>query len=113
MPVNEWSESILIIELSDEPNMSDDLESAIRRVDRAEGQVPDVIANMQAVTYINSSNIAQMLRLRKLLVAGGARLRICAVNDAVWSVILTTGLDKLFDFTDDVSTSLASLHIGD
>jgi len=29
----------------------------------------------------------------------------------VWSVFMVTGLDKLFDFTDDVATSLASLQI--
>ena len=41
-----------------------------------------------------------------------ARLRICSVDDAVWSVMLITGLDKVFEFTDDVSTSLASLQLG-
>jgi hypothetical protein len=33
------------------------------------------------------------------------------LNDHVWSVMLVTGLDKVFEFTDDVSTSLASLMI--
>ena len=66
---------------------------------------------MKSVNYVNSTNIAQFLRLRKALLANKRKLRICAVCDQVWSVILITGLDKIFEFTDDVSTSLASLQL--
>jgi hypothetical protein len=34
------------------------------------------------------------------------------VCDPVWSVILTTGLDRMISFNEDVSTSLASLQMG-
>jgi anti-anti-sigma factor len=111
MPINDWSESILVLELTDEPAFADDMEAIMRRLSKAPHPLPDVIADMKGVSYINSSNIAQLLRLRKLLHNNDARLRICAVNEPVWAVIMTTGLDKLFEFTDDVSTSLASLQI--
>lgn len=111
MPISEWSDTILIAELTDEPTFSEDVDALERRVDAAGDEPPSVIVNMQGVSYVNSSNIAQLLRLRKKLLAHGRRLRICSVNDAVWSVLLTTGLDQLFEFTDDVSTSLASLQI--
>ena len=42
---------------------------------------------------------------------GSSRLRVCAVQDQVWGVLLITGLDKIFEFTDDIATSLASLQI--
>ena len=113
MPVHEWSNSILIADLTEEPTFSDDMDALVRRLEESPDATPHVILNMQDVRYINSSNIAQLLRLRKQLVAKNARLRICSVCDAVWSVILTTGLDKLFEFTDDVSTSLASLQISE
>lgn len=111
MPINEWSESILIAEMSDEPIFSEDVENLARRLEQMQEPMPDVIVDMKAVTYLNSSNIAQLLKLRKLLHSGNGRLRICAVCDPVWSVLLITGLDKIFEFTDDVSTSLASLQI--
>ena len=111
MPITEWSDSILIVELNDEPTFSEDMEGLMRRLEDPDEGLPDIIANMQAVTYLNSSNIAQMLRLRKKLSSTKARLRICSVDDAVWSVLLITGLDKVFEFTDDVATSLASLQI--
>ena len=72
---------------------------------------PSAIVNLAEVDYLNSSNIAQLLRLRKRLAAGGGRLRICSVGDQVWGVILVTGLDKLFEFHDDLALAIASLQL--
>lgn len=113
MPVNEWSESIVIAELTDEPAFSEDMESLLRSLDEADDDLPDVIVNLQGAKRVNSSNLSQLLRLRKRLTQADRRLRICSVNDTVWSVFLMTGLDNVFDFTEDVSTSLASLQIED
>lgn len=110
MPLDAWSDNILIVELNDEPLFSDDMALLMQRLEKRES-LPDVIVNLQQVTFINSSNIAQLLKLRKVLLDHGARLRLCAVADTVWSVFLVTSLDKIFEFTDDVSTSLASLQI--
>jgi anti-anti-sigma factor len=112
MPLNEWSESIVIAELTDEPAFSEDMESLLGSLDQDGGdEAPDVIVNMKGVTRVNSSNLSQLLRLRKRLLMADARLRVCSVHDQVWSVFLMTGLDNVFDFTEDVSTSLASLQI--
>lgn len=113
MPIVEWSDRIVIAELSDEPAFSDDMESLFRRLDESEDDLPNVVVNMQGVSYMNSSNISQLLRLRKRLLLGSRRLRLCSVADTVWSEIMVTGLDKILEFTDDVSTSLASLQIED
>ena len=111
MPLQEWSESTLIAEMNDEPMFSDDFDALIGRLESTGNGTPDVIVNMLAVSQINSSNLSQLLRLRKTLISCDRRLRICSVDPAVWSVFMVTGLDKLFDFTDDVATSLASLQI--
>ncbi len=110
MALNNWSENITIAELNDEPAFSEDMELLIREVDEPE-TTPDVIVDLKAVNTVSSSNLAQLLRLRKKLDGRGRRLRICSVNDKVWSVLITTGLDAVFEFTDDVTTSLASLQI--
>jgi len=113
MPIKEWSETITIADMNDEPAFSEDMESLIRRIEESELAGPDVIVNLENVTYLNSSNIAQLLKLRKALQSLDARMRICGATDAVWSVMMVTGLDKVFDFTDDVTTSLASLQLLD
>ncbi len=111
MPLQEWSESTLIAEMTDEPMFSEEFDSLVTRLDSGGGRLPDVVVNLQGVTRLNSSNLAQLLRLRKLLLAHNRRLRICSVPDSLWMVFIVTGLEKLFEFTDDVSTSLASLQI--
>jgi anti-anti-sigma factor len=112
MGLNDWSDQIVIAELAAEPAFSDDMDALIDRIERTpETQMPNVIIDMRGVDHLNSSNIAQLLRLRKKLAHSGRRLRVCSVNDRVWSVLLTTGLDSLFTFNDDVATSLASLQI--
>ena len=112
MALNDWSERIVIAELADEPALSDDLDALSDRLERTEGdRMPDVIVNMRGVSHLNSSNIAQLLRLRKQMALAGKRLRVCSVGDQVWSVIMTSNLDGLFSFNDDVATALASLQM--
>ncbi len=111
MPLQDWSETTLIAEMNDEPMFSEDFDTLIGRLESAGDGTPDVIVNMIGVSRLNSSNLSQLLRLRKTLISRKRRLRICSVKEGVWSVFVVTGLDQLFDFTDDVSTSLASLQI--
>lgn len=111
MAIQEWSDTILIAELSDEPLFSEEFDGLLNQFEESKDGIKNIVIDLKSVTYLNSSNIAQLLRLRKMLAASKHRMRICSVNDTVWSVFLVTGLDKLFDFTDDISTALASLQI--
>ena len=111
MPLQDWSESTLIAEMNDEPLFSEDFDALMRRLESADGDTPDVIVNLLDVSRLNSSNLSQLLRLRKTLIGRDRRLRICSVGHSVWEVLLVTGLDQLFSFTDDIATSLASLQI--
>ena len=113
MPIEAWSDEITIAELGDEPAFSEDMSSLMQRLDADQDEIPDMIVNLSSVTYLNSSNIAQLLRLRKKLNTAGRNMRTCAVEDQVWGVLMITGLDKIFDFTDDVTTALASLQLTD
>ena len=110
MPINDWSDRIIIVEMNDEPAFSEDMEALFRRLDANDDRA-DVIVDLKAVSYLNSSNLAQLLKVRKKLMMTKRRLRICSATNAVWSVMLTTGLDSVFNFTEDVSTSLATLHL--
>ena len=111
MSIEDWSDDITIAEIGDEPAFSEDMTALMQRLEERGDVFPDVVLNLSAVTYLNSSNIAQMLRLRKKLNSAGRHMRICAVGDQVWGVLMITGLDKIFDFTDDVTTALASLQL--
>lgn len=112
MPTD-WSDNIVICDLADEPEMSEELNDLFNRLNETAGdQTPNVIFDLSGVTYLNSSNIAQFLRIRRLLVERERSMRICSVADAVWSIMLLTGLDKVFQFTPDKATAIASFQLG-
>jgi anti-anti-sigma factor len=108
----DWSDNIAIAELQDEPALSEELNALIQRAGSA-GAVPHVVLNFAGVTYLNSSNIAQLLKLRQSLAKHGRRMKLCLVSDQVWSVMLVTGLDRVFLFAPDPMTALAGLQLED
>ncbi len=109
----EWSDNIVIAELSDEPALSEELTNILQRCEGVQDKVPHVVLNFAGVSYVNSSNLAQLLKLRKHLEAAKRQLRICSVCDEVWSVLMVTGLDKVFRFAPDPLTALAGLQLED
>ncbi|MBI4582143.1 MAG: STAS domain-containing protein [Planctomycetes bacterium] len=110
MPIENWSDNVLLVELADDPQFTDDMTALLEAVGARENL--DVVLNFQHVTFLNSSNIAKLLKLRKIVaVTRGRKLRLCAISTHVWGVFLVTGLDKIFDVYDDVASGLASLHL--
>jgi anti-anti-sigma factor len=110
MPIENWSDNVLLVELADDPQFTDDVTSVLEAVE----QNPDldVVLNFQEVTFLNSSNIARLLKLRKMVVINNQhKLHLCAISIHVWGVFLVTGLDKIFEVYDDVATGLASLQL--
>ena len=43
--------------------------------------------------------------------AGVTQVVICGIATSVWGVFLVTGLDKIFEFCDNVGMGLASVQI--
>ena len=116
MPLNSWSDTITIAELSDEPLFSEDMDALVEQIDaiRHDGDegVPHVIVEFSGVNSVNSSNLGSLLRLRKILEACDRRLLICGVSNSIWSAMIATGLDRIFSFASDVTTALAEIQLG-
>lgn len=108
----DWSDTILIANLADEPDLSDELALICERLESSERR-PHAVLDFAEVSYINSSNIAQILRLRRLLEDASRELRLCGLTDDVMSVLMVTGLDKVFRFAPDTLTAIASLQLID
>jgi len=110
MPIQNWSERILLVTLSDDPQFTDDMNGVTELVKQRGGG--DVLVDFTEVNFLNSSNIAKLLKLRKMLTSTHpGRMELCCVGTSVWGVFLVTGLDKLFEFADDVATGLTSLQL--
>ena len=69
------------------------------------------VLNFEGVNYLNSSNIAKLLKLRKKLLANRGKMVICGINTNVWGLFLVTGLDKVFEFSESVATGLAGVQL--
>ena len=109
MSIENWSESILLADLQDDPAFTDDVAPLIQQVGANKNL--DVVLDLSRVTYLNSSNIAKLLKLRKTISVNNRTLKLCGVNTHVWGVFLVTGLEKVFDFADDVAIGLTSVQI--
>ncbi len=106
MAVEKWSDTVRIVHLGDDPQFTEDVQSLEPLPPRA-----SVVLDFGTMRYVNSSNIARLLQLRKRLISDDGRLVLCNVKDQVWSAFLVTGLDKVFEFGGDVSTTLAMLQL--
>ena len=88
MAIQKWSETIWVAQPTDEPEFADDL-SALRD-DMTDNEVPpDIVLDLSAVHFVGSSQLAQMLRLRKTVVDHGTRLRVVGSSESVRNVFHT------------------------
>lgn len=111
MPLQNWSDRIILVNLQDDPQFTDDMNALSEQIERRGGA--DVLLDLADVNFLNSSNIARLLKLRKTLNSQfKGRLSLCGIQTSVWGVFLVTGLDKIFTFADDVATGLAMLQLG-
>jgi anti-anti-sigma factor len=110
MPIQRWSEDIWVAQLTEEPAISEDMRNLHDQLE-ASTPTPNVVIDLSGVRMVNSSNLAQMLRIRKLAIDREIHLRIAAPNDVIWAAMLTTGLDKVFELAEDVPSALAAIQM--
>ena len=109
MGIQNWSENIILVSLAQEPHMSEELRTVAEIVaDRGDC---DVVVDFSAVDIITSSNIAKLLKLRKILQDCGHRLVLCGLKKQTRNIFLVTGLENVFEFVDDKFIALASLQL--
>ena len=108
-----WDEHIVLADLADEPALSDEMATILERLEAMAPPEtrPNVVLDFSQVSYINSSNIAQLLRLRQMLEESDRQMRLVGVAGDVLQVMQTTGLDRVLKFSPDMLTALASVQI--
>jgi len=109
MTIHDWSDEIIMAELADDPELTDDLNALAERLDKNTSK--DIVLNFSRVKFLNSSNISRILKLRKMVLDRKNRLCLCDIPVQVWGVFLLTGLDSVFDVAEDTASALALLQI--
>jgi len=107
MPLERWSDSVAVVHLGDDPQFSEDMEAA----EQLTPPCCNCVLDFSTIHYINSSNIAALLRLRRQVSNQNAKLILCNVGNQVWATFLMTGLDKIFEFSENVPTALATMQM--
>lgn len=108
MVAEDWSDNVYIVHLADDPAFSDELEQFERQLETAPRHC---VLDLGSVTFVNSSNLSQLLRMRRATSEAGCRMILAAVAPGVWNTFLVSGLDKVFFTAENVPLALARLQL--
>lgn len=109
MGIQNWSESVILVNLATEPDMGEELQTVIDML--SEDADLNVVVDFADVDIVTSSSIAKLLKLRKCLTDTDGRLVFSTVSPKTRSIFNITGLDSVFEFVDDQFIALASLQM--
>ena len=109
MGIQDWSETVILVNLAAEPYMGEELSTVIAMA--AEHSERDVVVDFADVQIVTSSSIAKLLKLRKTLFDNGRQLVLSSVQPKTRTIFTLTGLDSVFEFLDDQFVALASLQV--
>lgn len=109
MGIQNWSDDIILVNIAPEPQMSEELNTVIEIV--REHSENNVVVDFLNVEIVTSSNLAKLLKLRKMLTESGKKLVLCGMSVRTKAIFLVTGLENVFEFVEDQFTALAGLQI--
>jgi anti-anti-sigma factor len=109
MPIQQWSDQTVVVEMGDNPQFTDELDGLAERLGLHMSL--DVVLDMRGVSSVNSANIAKLLSLRKAVITKKRRICLTGINEQVREVLLMVGLEQLFDVADDTASALALLQM--
>ncbi len=109
MGIQNWSENVVLVDLAEEPQLGDEINSTISMV-KEQGNF-DVVMDFSGVDIITSSSLSKLLKLRKLLDSCDRKLIFCNMAPATKGIFTVTGLEELFEMVDDKFVALASLQM--
>jgi len=68
----------------------------------------DVVLNLAKVKWVASTGLGIMMRGRAKFASLGGKIRLCALNDRVVSLLHVTKMNLLFDVYPDVDKAVAA-----
>jgi anti-anti-sigma factor len=111
MGIQNWSDNIILVNLTEEPQMGEELQIVTDMV--AEKSNCDVVVDFAQVGIITSSSIGKLLKLRKAVENRDGRLVISTVGRQTKGIFSVMGLENIFSFVDDQFLALAGLQLVD
>lgn len=108
MSYNRLACNIVLLVLSEEPQLNQDIKNLNEAVDG--GEDCHVIVSFSGVEIVNSASLSSLIILRDLLNKKNKRLILCSVSFPTRCIFKVVGLEELFEFSEDKATALAALE---
>ncbi len=109
MGIQNWSDNIILVNLSCEPTMGEELQSTVEQV---QGNTNfSVVVDFSDVDIVTSSSLAKLLKLRKTLRDQHHELILCCVKPRTMQIFEVAGLDTVFEFAEEQFLALAGLQL--
>lgn len=109
MSIQRWSENIVVVDLSKEPQTAEDIQDVI---DLFKGNADfDVVMDFKDIDIITSSSISALLKLNKLLSDSGRKLILSSMSKATKNILNVIGVEELFEFINEKFMALAGLQM--
>ena len=109
MGIQNWSDGIILINLGQEPQLGEELQTAIDLI--GDDNCRDIVLDFSDVDIITSSSIAKMLKIHKEINKSQRRLIFCGVSNQTMHLFKVVALDTVFEFAENQFVALASLQM--
>lgn len=110
MGIRNLSEDIVLVTLSEEPQLNDELKNLNEMVsNRCDF---DVIVDFSRVETVTSPSISNLIILRQWLRGSGHKLILCRLAFPTKCIFKLVGLEAFFDFADDEHDALTAIQAG-
>jgi anti-anti-sigma regulatory factor len=107
MGIRNLPESILLVDLPQQPQQSDELDAVNTMLSEASDR--DIVMDFSRVEMLTSESICGLLILAKLLGGAEHQLVLCGLPPAINDIFVRTGLLSVFAFADTESDALIYL----
>jgi anti-anti-sigma regulatory factor len=108
MPIQQWSEEILLVTLPAGQNMREDILALQRNLEENENQ--NVVLDFSNVDFIIEGNLLQLLGINRSQERRKRKLILCSVAPAIKGVFLVLGLDGIFEIANDRFVALRGFN---
>jgi anti-anti-sigma factor len=106
MSVCHWSEDVILVDLPEELDKHNELQTVLAILH--DGGICDVVVDFSHVQVVGGAWLARLQKIQRLVKEHGHRLTLCNVAPTTRGIFTIAHLDELFEFAEDTFTVLAS-----
>ncbi|MBN2138955.1 MAG: STAS domain-containing protein [Sedimentisphaerales bacterium] len=109
MGIQYWTHDIVIVDLPEEPQISDELDGVAEIVSAGRGCA--VVLDFSEVDIVTSSSLSKLLELQRLVANAGRRIILCCLDTAIEGILKAANLEGCFELADERFIALTTIEM--